>query len=135
MNWRPQREVDMRTRKESERARGTDFLESGGRRTSENTKRRRTFDGHSLSGEGKVTAGEDMERKSERASEECSLAGGQSDRQVRTRKRSERGELTSWRAQRDGRVRTRKESERWALTSWRTQSDGQVRTQKEKAKE
>jgi hypothetical protein len=76
----------VRIRKESNRARGTHFLESAERRTSENTEegdKARSI--HRLDSEERWTSW-DMERK--------------------------RSSLTSWRAHIDGQMRTWKESER-----------------------
>ena len=49
--WRAYRKGEVRTWEESERARGTHFLKSASGSISEDTKRKRTSEGHSLSRE------------------------------------------------------------------------------------
>ena len=154
--WRQHREGQVRTWKESDRARGTHFLDTASGGTSQDTERIRQSEGHSLPGDG-------IER----------------DKSGQGKNPTERGELTSWRRYREGQVRMRKEShrargthqletasggtcqdtetlppseghshsgdgigrdnlgrrrnptEQGALTSWRRHRKGQVRTQKQ----
>src|SRR6267142_118500 len=87
-SWRAQMDGQVRTWKESERARGTHFLESTDRQTSQDTEGIRASEGNSLPGERRWT-----------------------EESGHGRNPSERGALTFWRAQMDGQVRTRKESE------------------------
>jgi hypothetical protein len=87
--WRAQTAGQVRTRKESEQTRGTHILESADRGTSQDTRRIRASDGHSLSGERRPR-----------------------DKSGHGKNPSERRALTNWRAQTEGQVRTRKESER-----------------------
>jgi hypothetical protein len=54
-DWRGQCDDQVRTRKESEWARGTHELEDTQQRTSENTERKRASEGHSLPEEGRAT--------------------------------------------------------------------------------
>src|SRR6266850_408285 len=86
--WRAQMDGQVRTRKESERVRGTHFLESTDGWASQDTEGIRASEGHSPTGEHRWT-----------------------DKSGHGRNPSERGALTNWRAQMDGQVRTRKESE------------------------
>ena len=91
--WRRQREGFVRTRKETDRARGTHRLETAERGTCQDTERNRPSKGHSLSGDGR---GRD-------------LSGHE-------KKPTEQGTLTVWRRQRKGLVRTRKENDRARCT-------------------
>src|SRR6266850_2096719 len=86
--WRVQTDGQVRTRKESEQARGTHFLESADGWTSQDMEGIRASEGHSRTGERRQT-----------------------DKSGHGRNPSERGALTNWRAQMDRQVRTRKESE------------------------
>src|SRR6267142_2058357 len=88
-NWRAQTDRQVRTQKQSNRARGTHFLESADGRTSQDTETIRPSEGHSPPGERRGT-----------------------DKSGHGNNPTERGALTSWRAQTDGKVRTRKESDR-----------------------
>src|SRR6266850_497712 len=86
--WRAQTDGQVRTQKESDRARGTHRLESADGRTSQDMERIRPSEGHSQTGERRRT-----------------------DKSGHGKKLNERGGLTNWRAQTDGQVRTRKESD------------------------
>ena len=88
-NWRRHREGQVRTRKESDRAMGTHFLETASGGTSQDTERLQPSKGHSLSGDG-------IGR----------------DRSGHRKDPTERGALTNWRQHQEGQVRTRKESDR-----------------------
>jgi hypothetical protein len=81
--WRPQLEGQVRAWKEDDRARGTHFLETTERGTSQDTEGNRLSEGHSLPGDhrGGVKSGH-------------------------RREVTERGALTNWRPQREGQVRT-----------------------------
>jgi len=87
-NWRAQMDGQVRTRKESKRVRGTHELESADGRTSQDTEGIQASEGHSQTGEHRWT-----------------------DKSGHGRNLSERGALTTWRAQMDGQVKTWKESE------------------------
>src|SRR6267142_1339333 len=54
-NWRVQTDRQVRTRKESEQARGTHFLERADRRTSQDTEGIQVSEGHSRTGEHRWT--------------------------------------------------------------------------------
>src|SRR6266850_2131499 len=86
--WRAQTDRQVRTWKESNRARGTHKLESADGQTSQDTERIRPSEGHSRPGERRWT-----------------------DKSGHGKNLTERGALTNWRAQTDGQVRTRKESD------------------------
>src|SRR6267142_2391385 len=88
-NWRAQTDGQVRTQKESDRARGTHFLESADGRTSQDMERIQPSKGHSLPGEHRQT-----------------------DKSGHGKNRTEQGALTDWRAQTDRQVRTREESNR-----------------------
>jgi hypothetical protein len=155
-NWRPHREGQVRTRKESDRARLTHFLETASGGTSQDTETIRPSEAHSRTGDhiGR-------------------------DKSGHGKNPTKRGTLTYWRPHLEGQVRTRKESdrarhthmletasggtsqdterirpskahsrtgdhigrdksghgknptERGSLTSWRPHREGQVRTRKE----
>ena len=153
--WRVQIDGQVRTRKGTERPRGTHKLESADRWASQDTERNRATEGHSRPGECRSM-----------------------DKSGHRKEQSDRGALTSWRVQIDGQVRTQKgterprgthilesadrwtsqdternrateghsqtgecrlmdksghgkeQSDRGALTTWRVQIDGQVRTRK-----
>jgi hypothetical protein len=108
--WRPHRDGQVRTQKESDRARCTYQLETTLGGTSQDMERIQLSEGHSLPGDhiGRDKSGH---RKNP----------------------TERGALTNWRPHQEGQVRTWKKNptERGALTSWRPHWKGQVRTQKE----
>ena len=98
-NWGRHREEQVRTRKESDRARGTYELETSSEGTSQDTERIRLSEGHSHPGE-------------------CHREG-----QVRTRKnQTERGALTSWRQHQGGGEDKsgpgRNSTKQGALTNW-----------------
>src|SRR6267142_726512 len=93
----------VRTWKESDRARGTHQLESADRQTSQDTERIRPSEGHSHPGERRWT-----------------------DKSGHGKNLTERGALTNWRAQTDGQVRTRKESDRARGTHRLESADGQT---------
>jgi len=88
-SWRPQREGPVRTRKETDRARCTHFLQTAEGGTCHDKKGKRLSEVHSLPGDNR---GRDM-------------SGHE-------RKVTEQGTLTIWRLQREGLVRTWKESDR-----------------------
>jgi hypothetical protein len=81
-DWRAQTKGQVRTRDESERARGTHFLESADRETNQDMERIRASEGHSLPGKCRPR-----------------------DKSGHGKNPSERGALTSWRAQTEGQVR------------------------------
>ena len=91
--WRRQREGLVRTRKETNRARGTHRLETAQRWTCQDMERNRPSKAHSLSGDGR---GRD-------------LSGHE-------KKPTEQGTLTVWRRQREGLVRTRNKNDRARCT-------------------
>src|SRR6267142_825991 len=101
--WRAQTDGQVRTRKQSDRARGTHFLESTDGRTSQDTETIQPSEGHSPTGE---------HRRRDKSGHGNNL--------------TERGALTSWRAQTDGRVRTRKESDRARGTHFLESADGRT---------
>ena len=92
-NWRRRREGLVKTQKETDRPRCTDFLETADGGTCQDIKRNRPSEAHSLPGDG---MGRD-------------LSG---DR----KKSTDRGALTSWRRHREGLVRRQKETDRPRLT-------------------
>jgi hypothetical protein len=132
--WRPRREGQVKTWKESDRARRTHELETVSGGTSQDTERIRLRKVHSRTGD--------------RIGRDKSGHG---------KNPTERGTLTLWRPHREGQVRTRKESdrargthslesasgggdksghgknptERGALANWRPHREGQVMTRKE----
>ena len=85
----PHREGQVKTWKETDRARGTHFLDTASGGTSQDTERNRPSEGHSLPGD--------------RIGRDKSGYG---------KKQTERGALTSWRPHRQGQVRMRKETDR-----------------------
>jgi hypothetical protein len=87
--WRQQREGLVRTRKETDQARGTHVLETAERATCQDTKRNYPNEGHSLPGDGRAR----------------DLSGHE-------KKPTDRGALTSWRRQREGLVKKRKGMDR-----------------------
>src|SRR5580698_8158487 len=87
--WRPHREGQVRTRKESDRARRTHGLETASGGTSQDTERIRPTEAHSRTGD--------------RIGRDKSGHG---------KNPTDRGALTNWRPHREGQVRTRKESDR-----------------------
>ena len=130
-SWRPHREGQVRTRKESDQERVLHQLETASGGGCQDTKRKQVSEGNSLSGN--------------RIRRDKSGNG----------KETERGEPTFWRPHQEGYVTTRKESDRakgthfletpsgqisqntesdgaWALTFWRPHQEGEVRTRKEK---
>jgi len=122
-SWRVQMDGQVRTRKQSDQARGTDQLESADRRTSQDTETIQLSDGHSLPGERRWTS-QDMETIQP---SEGTHRLESADRQVRTWKQSNRARaLTDWRARTDGQVRTRKQSDRAKGTHFLESTDGQT---------
>jgi hypothetical protein len=118
-------EGQVRTQKESERARGTHSLESVNGGIGEGTERNQGYEGHSLSGECRRERSEETKRK--RAGGQGALTSWrvQMEGQVRTQNKSKRARGTHQLESAEGReVRTRKESERGALTSWGVQRKG-----------
>jgi hypothetical protein len=120
----------VRTRKESERTRGTHFLDSPDRRTGEDTERKRASEGHSLPGEHRPTDKSGHEKQANeraRATHELEIPDR---RPVRTRKESERTrgthQLGSAGRRPNEDTERRRASERHSLAG--TQTDGQVRT-------
>jgi hypothetical protein len=87
-NWRAQIGRQVRTRNKCERARGTHVLESPDAETSQDTERMRASEGHSRPGEPRHR-----------------------DKSEHGNNASQRGALTSWRAQTQRQVRTRKQCE------------------------
>jgi len=109
-NWRSQRERQVRTQKQTEQARGTHHLEIAKGGTSDDTEANQASEGHSLPRESRTR--NRLGHRNNRVSEGNSLP--------RERRRgmsghgnkpSERGALTSWRAQ-EGQVKTRKQTEK-----------------------
>ena len=88
-NWRPHREVQIRTWKESDRPRPTHFLETEQGGTSQDTEIIRPTEAHS--------------RPGDRTGRDKSGHG---------KNPTDRGPLTLWRPHREGQVRTPKESDR-----------------------
>jgi len=82
-NWRPQREGQIRTQKETDQARGTHRLEITERGTSQDMERNQPSEGHPLPG--------DSRRR---------------DKSGHRNKPTKQGALTLWRQQREGQVRT-----------------------------
>ena len=131
-NWRRQTEGLVRTRKATDRPRRTHFLEAAEGGTCQDSKRNRSTEAHSQTGDGR---GRNL------------LGLG--------KKPTDRGALTTWRQQMEGLVRTRKETDRprrthqleaaerdlsglgkkptdqGALTFWRRQTEGHIRKRKE----
>ena len=87
--WRPRREGQVRTRKETNRAMRTHQLETAQGGTSQDTERNRPSDAHSPTGDS---------------------TGG--DKSGHGKKPTERCALTFWRPHREGQVRSRKETDR-----------------------
>ena len=83
--WRGQREGLVRTRKETDRARGTHPLEKAEGGTGQNTERNQPSEGHSQTRDNR-----------------------RGDMSGHEREPTEQGTLTLWRRQREGLVRTRK---------------------------
>jgi hypothetical protein len=88
-NWRRQREGLVRTRKETDRARHTHFLETAVRGTCQDTESNQLSEGHPQPGDGR---GRELSRHG--------------------KKPTDREALTSWRQQSEGLVRTWKETDR-----------------------
>ena len=106
--WRQHREEFVRTRKETDRARGTHQLETAEDGACQETERNRLSKAHSRPRNGR----------------ERYLSG-------HGKKPTERGALTSWRRQREGLVRTKKKpTDQGTLTFWRRQRERLVRTRK-----
>ena len=99
--WSPRREGRVRTRKESDQARGTHFLETTEGRTSQDTTRKQLSKGHSLSGNRR---GRDKSGHEKKASEWHSLSGDRKGRDKSGHRKgtTERGALTSWRPHEGG---------------------------------
>ena len=109
-SWRPNRERLVRTKKETDRARGTHRLETASGRTSQDQK--------------------ETDRAERTHSLETASGGASRNRNNPT----ERGVLTSWRQHREEQVMTRKESDQARGTHKLGQngrSKSEVRTQKE----
>ena len=86
-DWRPQREGQVRTQKETNQPRGTHFLETTKGETCQDTERSQPSKGHSISGDHR---------------------GG--DKSGHRKKPTKQGALTNWRPQKGGHVRTQKET-------------------------
>jgi len=86
--WRVQRERQVRTQKQTEKARGTHILESAEGETSQDTETNRASKGHSPTGECRGR-----------------------DKSGHRNKLSKQGALTFWRVQRERQVRTQKQTE------------------------
>ena len=111
-NWRQHREGQVRTRKESDRARGTHELETALGGTSQNTERIRPSKGHSHPGDGIGGTSQDMERIRSSKGHSPTEDGIGKDKSGHGKTPTERGALTLWRRHREGQVRTQKESDR-----------------------
>ena len=85
--WRPHREGQVKTRKETDRAMRTHVLETTQGGTSQDTERHRPSDAHSRPGD---STGRDKSGHGKKLTERCTL--------------------TYWRPHREGQVRTRKET-------------------------
>ena len=87
-SWRPQREGQVRTQKESDQARGTHILETTEGGTSQDMERKQLSKGHSHPG--------DHRRR---------------DKSACRKKVTEKGALTFWRPQREAQVSTQNRSD------------------------
>ena len=111
-SWRRHRERQVRTREESDRARGTHSLETALGGTSQDTESIRPSDGHSLSGDG---IGRDKSGHGKHPTELVHSLPGDGIRRDKSGHRNnptERGALTLWRRHWEGQVTTRIESDR-----------------------
>jgi hypothetical protein len=136
------------TRKETDRERRTDFLETAEGETCKDTERNWPSEAHSptgddrgkdLSGHGKKPTEQGtltnwrqqreglVRKRKTRASEVHSHSGDSRGRDLSGHKKkvTERGTLTSWRRQREGPVRTRKETDRARRTHFLETAEGE----------
>jgi hypothetical protein len=136
-SWSASGTTSQETEKQSERARGTHFLEIASGGTSQITETIRASEGHSRPGEHGEKTSQDMETIL--ASEEHSQAG-QRIRRDRTGHRKNLSErVCQWHSptgncigrDKSGHGRGTNHSKREALTDWRTHREGQVMTQKQ----
>ena len=108
-SWRWKREGQVRTRKESDQARCTHFLEMAEGGTSQDIERKQPSKAHSLSGDGRGR-----------------------DKSGQGKKVTKQGTLTDWRWQREERVRARKESDQARHTHFLEMAEGGTSQDKER---
>ena len=110
--WRPHREVQIRTWKESDRPRPTHRLETAQGGTNQGTERIRPTEAHSQTGDR--TGGTSQDTEIIRPTEAHLPAGDHTwkDESGHGKNLTNRCPLTNWRPHREGQVRTRKQSDR-----------------------
>jgi len=108
-SWRWQSEGQVRTRKESDQARHTHFLETAEGGTSQDTETKQPSKVHSQTGDGRGR-----------------------DKSGHGNKATKQGALTDWRRQREGQVRTRKERNQARHTHFLETAEGGTSQDKER---
>ena len=128
--WRRQREGLVRTRKETDRASSTHFLETTEGGTCQDTKKNRASDARDAHSQTGDSRGRDLSgHGKKRPSEGHSLPGDGRGRDLsgNRKKITEQGALTSWRQQRERLCQDterNRPTDQGALTSWIRQREG-----------